>query len=219
MYFGIDEPSVSKWIGEYVKTGDIIYDIGAHIGYTCLLLAQKLDGSGSVHAFEILPSIAKDYLAKTVEANDFSNIVIHNIGLSATTQTFALPVGGTGMTSIYSEGTESKELETCRTISLDEYVSQMELPFPSFIKIDIEGAEMDCLIGGKRLISASLPRIIIEFHSLNLLKLGYSFLNSLGYRMYLPNGVWLDDTVLSRTRRFHDSILCLPEREKYKYDE
>lgn len=212
MYFGIDEPSVTKWIDKYVIPGDVIYDIGAHIGYTCLLFAQKLNGSGSVHAFEILPSIATGYLTKTIDANDFSNIVVHNIGLSSNTQTLILPVGETGMTSIYSDRTQSTEVETCSTIPLDEYVPQKEIPFPSFIKIDIEGAEMDCLIGGKDLLSELLPRMIIEFHSLDLLKRGYLFLASLGYEMYLPEEVHLDDAVLFEMKRFHDSILCLPGR-------
>ena len=212
MFFGVDEPSIAKWSEEFVAPGDVIYDIGAHIGYTCLLFAQQLENSGSVHAFEILPSIAEGYLKQTIDANSFTNITIHNIGLSANTQILELPIGETGMTSIYSDRTNAQEFEMCRTISLDEYVLQKELPLPSLVKIDIEGAEVECLLGGKEVISKCLPRMIIEFHSLDLLKQGFSFLDPFGYRIYLPNGDKLDHSMLVGMKRFHESTLCLPDK-------
>ena len=210
MFFGVNEPWIARLTQEYVAPGDVIYDIGAHIGYTSLLFAQRLAGSGAVHAFEILPSIAETFLKKTAEANDFANIVIHNIGLSATDQELELPVGDTGMTSIYSAQAKGQQLESCKTVTLDQYVLQQGLPFPSLMKIDIEGAEMDCLTGGKALLEKCLPRLIVEFHHLDLLQEGLSFLSPFGYRLYLHTGDMVDQRVLAGMKQFHESVLCLP---------
>lgn len=209
MFFGVDEPWVAQLIQEYVRQGDVVYDIGAHIGYTCLLFARKLNGSGSVLAFEVLPSTA-DHLRKTVEANEFSNIAIYNVGLSATDGALDLPVGATLMTSIYSARVKGLKFESCKLVSLDGYVLRQGLPLPSLIKIDIEGAEVDCLVGGKELIREFLPRMIVEFHNLELLKQGVSLLDPLGYRMYLRAGDMVNQKMLARMNQFHESVLCLP---------
>ena len=213
MYFGIDEPWVAKTAQEYVQPGDVIYDIGAHIGYTCLLFAQSLQGSGSVHAFEILPSIAEGFLRKTIEANDCTAIAtIHIVGLSDTERTIELPVGATGMTSVYSRKNDTNQLESCRLVSLDEYVLKQGLPYPSLMKIDVERSEIDCLRGGIQLIEKCSPRMIIEFHNLDLLKQGFSFMEQHGYTMYLSTGETVSRHIIDSKKHFHESVLCLPEK-------
>ena len=212
MFFGVDEPWIAKLAQKYVTPGDVIYDIGAHIGYTCLLFAQRLEGSGSVHAFEILHSIAEGFLRKTIEANDFANITIHNVGLSDTVRTIDLPVGATGMTSIYSSQANGHQLDSCQLVSLDGYVLKHGLPYPSLMKIDIEGAEIDCLLGGKELIGTCSPRMIIEFHTIALLKQGFSFLDQLGYKMYLSTGEMVTQRMLARRKLFYGNVLCLSDK-------
>ncbi len=210
MYLGIDEPFLARWIEQFTRPGDVVYDIGAHVGYTCLLFAQRLGGSGVVHAFEIVPSIA-GCLEKTVEANEFRNIVVHPVGLSDSARELELPVAPTGMASLYLTGACSKRVELCRTVPLDHYVVQQALPLPTVLKIDIEGAEMDCLVGAKETITKCLPRMFIEFHRLDLLKQGFSFLQPLGYTMVLPDGRQATQTILDGLKQFHDeNVLCLP---------
>ena len=102
MWFGIDEPWIARLCESQIRQSAVVYDIGAHVGYTTLLFAHYLNGTGVVHAFEILPSTA-DLLRKTVEANDFRNITIHVVGLGAQDTIYELPIGQTAMTSIPSK--------------------------------------------------------------------------------------------------------------------
>ena len=164
MFFGIDEPWIAKLARTYVKQNDIIYDIGAHIGYTTVLFAHYLSNSGQIHAFEILRSTT-DLLKETVQANPFRNVIIHTIGLGAHEQTLELPIGNTRMTSVHSTTGNGGTTETCRITPLDKYVWEKDLPMPSLMKIDVEGAEVDCLKGALSLIKRSLPLLIVEFHS------------------------------------------------------
>lgn len=209
MFFGIDEPWIARLARTYLRPRDVVYDIGAHIGYTTLLFSHCLKGEGVVHAFEVLPTVAEDLLRKTVEANHLKNVVIHPIGLAAREQRLRLPIGETTMTSIYSHAEERSKADLCRLVSLDAYQSRMNLPEPSLMKIDIERAEVDCLMGGMGLIRRCLPIMIIEFHSKELLKRGYALLKPLGYEVMTRSRV-VDDRLIMMLGRFHQSVLCLP---------
>jgi protein-L-isoaspartate O-methyltransferase len=52
---GTAETHLQAIIKEYVSTGDIVYDIGANIGYVSLSLAKRVGASGLVVAFEPVP--------------------------------------------------------------------------------------------------------------------------------------------------------------------
>jgi FkbM family methyltransferase len=207
MYFGIDEPWIAELTQRHINPGDVVYDIGAHIGYTVLLFTQKVGNTGIVHAFEILPSVAEGFLRKTIEANDFNNVVIHAVGLSNLEQTLELPIGETMMTTLYPRASKGCKTELCKVVRLDDYRVFAHLPMPSLIKIDIEGAEVDCLLGALNIIKKCHPLLIIEFHSLDLLSKGHTILDSLGYVITTQKSI-VDKQFLQNTDRFHESVFC-----------
>jgi FkbM family methyltransferase len=209
VFLGIDEPHITKFAKDMIKEGDVVYDIGAHIGYTSLLFAQNLGDTGKVYAFEILPSTA-ELLKKTVNANKFNNIEVHNTGLGLSTQTIQLIKGPTAMTDIYTTPQENERTELCKITSLDQYVKDNTLTGPSLIKIDIEGAEIDCLRGGHELINKYKPIMLIEFHDLSLLKEGYHLLESWGYSLTSQDGTTINVKQLDTYKEdFHETVICL----------
>ncbi len=210
MWFGIDEPWLARSALEHIQPGDVVYDIGAHVGYTCLLYAQRVGDEGAVHAFEILPYVEKEFLQRTIGANRFSNIASHAVGLSDRDETLSLPIGETLMTSQHTAAREGQRMETCRVVPLDEYVSKKGLSLPSYLKIDIEGAEINCLTGAERIIRESTPLMMIEFHSIDLLRSGHSLLSQWGYRLVTERGATIDRTMMRELKWFHESVLCLP---------
>lgn len=208
MYFGIDEPWLAKLSKKYIQPGDVVYDIGAHIGYTSLLFVQRVGKTGCVHAFEILPSVAKKFLKRTIDANKLENVIVHSVGLADKELELDLSVGATLMANLYSVKTGNKS-ELCKVVALDQYVEQQGIPFPSMLKIDIEGAEISCLSGGIELIKRCMPLMIIEFHSLDLLRQGYALLQPFGYRLVTEEGAEIDSKMLEGLTHFHKSILCI----------
>ena len=210
MWFGIDEPWIAQLCKSQLRQNSVVYDIGAHIGYTTVLFAHYLKGTGAIHAFEILPSTAK-LLQNTVEANHFQNIVIHAVGLGAEEAIQQLSIGPTAMTSIRATQREGQRAERCEIVALDKYRHKQGLPRPALMKVDIEGAEIQFLQGSLELIDECQPTMIIEFHSKDLLQQGYSLLTSLGYQLHNEHGELTEDSIEGISGYFNDNILCLPK--------
>jgi len=212
MWLGIDEPWIARLSQKLLRPSNVVYDLGAHIGYTTVLFAHALKGTGAVHAFEILPSTA-EYLQKTVEANGFENVTIHVVGLGAEDAVYDLPVGPTAMTSLRAKKLEGQKCEQGKVVKLDNYWREKGLPLPTLIKMDIERAEIDCLMGSLKLIDACRPTLIIAFHSKDLLRQGYTLLTSLDYELHNQRGLLTADSIEEIRGSFNDSILCLPVRK------
>jgi len=76
------------------------------------------------------------------------------------------------------------------TITIDEIVSEYNLEYIDFIKIDIEGHELEALKGaGKSLASGIIKALTFEFGSGNLnsrtfFRNFWDLLNPLGYKIY-----------------------------------
>ena len=210
MWFGIDEPWIARLCKSQLRQNSVVYDIGAHIGYTTVLFAHYLQGTGAVHAFEILPSTAK-LLQNTVEANQFQNVVIHAVGLGAEEAIQHLTIGSTAMTSIRAAKREGQRTERCKVVVLDRYRREQRLPRPALMKVDIEGAEIQFLHGSLDLINECQPKLIIEFHSKDLLQQGYILLTSLGYQLHNEHGQLTKDSIEGISGYYNDNILCLPE--------
>ncbi len=209
MWFGINEPSLVPLCKQYIKPSFTIFDIGAHVGYTTLLFAHFLNNSGTIHAFEILPFTA-DFLAKTVEANNLSQVTIHRVGLGVKKEIITLPIGQTAMTSMNPKQIEGTEHETCMVAPLDDYKKEAALPNPDLIKMDIEGAEIDCLMGGINLIAESRPIMFIAFHSHQLLVDGVNLLSEFGYTFHRKQETLTREKINQLQDPFNENILCLP---------
>ena len=209
MWFGVDEPWIAQLSQQLLHPGDVVYDLGAHIGYTTTLFAHFLAGTGEVHAFEILPSTA-DYLEKTISANGFQNVTIHGVGLGDQEAVYDLPVGPTAMTSLLAKKQAGQRTEPGKLVRLDDYRQEMGLPLPDLIKMDIERAEIDCLRGSLGLIRECRPKMMIAFHSKDLLRQGYELLSSLDYQLYDQRGQLTLEAIEGIPSPFNDSILCLP---------
>lgn len=211
MLFGFDEPWVGKIAKLYLTEGDTVFDVGAHIGYTSLLFAKLVGGTGRVHAFELLPTVASNYLSKTISVNGFEQIITsYPVGLSDKEESLSIFVGHTMMGSLDSTKSEAITIEQCRVVTLDKYANQHYLGIPKLIKVDIERAEIQFLEGAISFIKKHQPILLIEFHNIDLLKQGYQILTDLGYELASDKGK-IDLEVLDSLSFFHKSVIAIPK--------
>lgn len=88
------EPEKTQAIIENVKDGDVVYDIGAHVGYFTILMSRIVGDKDHIYSFEPRP-ITHHFLKTHVRINHRSNITITNacVGDKAGTVTFETRTG------------------------------------------------------------------------------------------------------------------------------
>lgn len=152
------------------------FDIGANVGeYTKMLLdqCQNTNQTGSIHLFEPTSYCFNQLKGKY---DNKKEIILNKKAVSATNGTTQIfyDQQGSGLASLYKRdlkvyNIELNLTETIETIRLDEYIDEHNIKHISFIKIDIEGHELEALRGmGKCLNSSFIDFIQFEYGGANL---------------------------------------------------
>ena len=156
---GTHEPRVQEALAGLLRPGMTFWDIGAHIGFFSLLAARALGPTGRVHAFEPMPS-NRGRLMAGIARNRFANVTVHDVALSASCRPSVLRAHPSSlMWALAPPQGQAGVSISCRT--LDHCAAAFGLP--DVIKIDVEGAELDVLRGGQRLLSTRRRSLVVEF--------------------------------------------------------
>ncbi len=172
------EPENTRAIEDLVHPRDVVFDIGAHVGYFTVLMSQRVGPQGRVVSFEPR-DINLDFLRQHVRINRCDNVKIIDacVGDHAGAAKLETRVG-TGKGHVSDEGNVE-----VRMVVLDELVKSGDLPAPQFMKIDVEGGEMMVLEGAREIIETHHPRMVLATHSPELRQACSDFLTARGYEM------------------------------------
>ncbi len=177
VFLGRSEPEQASYFAREVGAGSVVFDIGANVGFYTVLASRLVGESGKVVAFEPVDTIF-EILKSHVELNNCSNVRLEKLACSETSGTKTFFLGpNTAMGSLHAVG--GKEI-TVTTTSIDEFVARENVR-PNFLKIDVEGAEMEVLRGGRKTITDAKPGIFLSTHSPELRSECKAFLGDLGY--------------------------------------
>ncbi len=159
------ELPVQSVFEQWIRRDDVCYDIGANLGFLTLLASRLAGPSGSVHAFEPVPRNAAT-IQRNAQLNQLMNIVVYPLALSSVSGTAELLLaehaGGAVLSSVGVPPPDPAGKVVVETAALDEFVSRRGLPAPNFVKLDVEGAELDVLKGMTCILRESQPKILIE---------------------------------------------------------
>lgn len=162
---GINELPVQQAITGVLQSGACFYDIGANVGFFSLLAARSVGPSGRVIAFEPVPGIART-LQANVQLNRFANIEVLTTAVGAESGHVPLhvtrhPGGATIVASVPTD--EVAEVVETEVVTIDALLAtgRVNTP-PDVVKIDVEGNELDCLLGMGDTISTHHPVLLIE---------------------------------------------------------
>jgi FkbM family methyltransferase len=147
-----------------VRPGAAVLDVGANVGAYTLLFAQWAGSSGRVVAFEPSPR-SIDGLREHLRLNDVADRVeIVEAAVSDTIGTASFDCAGTsGGNALVPEAAADIETISVKTTTLDAFCAAANV-LPSVIKIDVEGAELDVLRGGRNTLVLPGVAIFVEFH-------------------------------------------------------
>lgn len=212
-----------KLLKSLLRPNDVFIDVGANIGVFTLIMAKRLS-SGTVHAFEPSP-YHTEKLKSNLLLNQINNIHTHAFALSNVHHSsklyFPPSVDGflnnTGMASLFQFDQASSRTEKIECVRLDDYAKSHGITCFSIMKIDVEGAEMDVLLGAIESIRRNRPHVVMEINLNHLQRAGrkvqevIDFWFPLGYEIFRIN----HDAALSEINTVadfetHQNIYCRP---------
>jgi FkbM family methyltransferase len=135
--------------------GDAVVDVGALAGETALYFSKLVGKSGKVYAFEPVQD-SYNLLVENLKRNHVKNIEAVKLGLFSENKD-ALISNCAGGSSLVTEGKGEK----IRLVKLDDFIEERNLKKVDFIKMDIEGSELDALKSAERTMKKYKPKLAI----------------------------------------------------------
>ncbi len=165
VYFkGTYEPGVTSVVTQLLRPGDVCLDVGANIGWYTTLCATLVGPTGSVHAFEPLLATFRQLERNVGLLADASHVHLNCHALGDTSGAGVLhvfPGVPDGHTSLADFGRTDAAAHDCVVTTVDEYLAEHRVGEVTFVKLDIEGAELQCLRGAGRLFAQPTPPLWI----------------------------------------------------------
>jgi len=185
---GSREPYSTHIFRKELKRGMTVIDIGANIGYYCLIESSIIGEEGIVYAVE--PSYQNiKYLVLNLLLNSCKNVIVRTIAIGDKngSVTFKIVEDAPNLSRVATSKDETKFKVAMKT--LDSFVEEEKIGHVDFIRMDVEGFECRILRGARKVLSSHLPKLFIEIHPSMMTDYGDSIesflqeLSSHGYKV------------------------------------
>ena len=190
---GVWEPKVTDFARSWLRPGMVAVDVGAHVGYYTLLFAHLVGEDGHVFAFEPIPAVNR-CLEQSIRLNGFANVTMFSTALLDVDGNS--PIGRKG--KLVQPDAASTKDPIIETRVFDHWREEWGIGPVDLVKIDVEGAEMNVLLGMENCLDDSKPSLLVEVHPQGLRDFGFSpsilleFLSERGYRAQAVDGDTID---------------------------
>ncbi|MCK1995311.1 FkbM family methyltransferase [Peribacillus muralis] len=182
------------------RDADIVIDAGGCFGDTALYFAHEVGESGHVYTLEFIPSNL-GIMSKNLDLNEKLKQRITVVGRplwNVSNDVLYYKDQGPASSVTFSKTDDTNGVAS--TISIDDLVKQRNIPKVDFIKMDIEGAEMNALKGAIQTIQTFRPKLAIAiYHQIKDFADVVNFIAELdlGYKFYLGHyTIYAQETIL-----------------------
>jgi FkbM family methyltransferase len=148
-----------EWVAP--KEGDVFLDIGAFVGWHSIRAGRVVGPSGRVISLEPDP-INRRQLEANLALNAIANC--KTIPLAAWSKSGEELGWYTEKSPDCCRVDEAGHSATVRTTTVDDLVNELHLGRVDWIKMDIEGAEIEALKGAEKTLLQYRPRLFVEVH-------------------------------------------------------
>ena len=201
---GCNEMPVQETIGHYTKPGDVFYDIGANVGFFTVIAARIVGEAGHVYSFEPVPENIQVF-EYNIQANGFRNVTLFKQAVSNVSGNGQLQLarysGGASLASAVPPPDYTGAMPV-KLVAVDDLIAEKRAVPPTFVKIDVEGAELEVLQGMEQTLRLYRPSILFEIDDSREERFQKkaeacsSYLQSFGYHVEslansYPNSGWL----------------------------
>jgi FkbM family methyltransferase len=183
------DPTLFDWASEFIKAGDVVWDVGANVGLFSFAAASVCGPDGEVLAIEadlrlveILRRSARSQGAKTAP------VIVLPVAVSDEVDVAEFIIAARGRSANHlaetagsSQAGGIRETIMAMTVTLDWLLERF--PAPNVLKIDVEGAEHKVLQGAQKLLATNRPNVLCEVHATNRQTIA-DILGAHGYTMF-----------------------------------
>jgi FkbM family methyltransferase len=165
VYFtGTYEPALLRLLERELREGDVVVDVGAHIGVHALTAARRLRelGGGRVVAFEPAADSAAA-LRRAADANGL-DVEVVQAGLGeeeGTIELFGDPRYGAFDAGVRSQFGQGERVGSAPMHVFDAWTEATGLERLDVVKLDVEGAEILALRGMRETLRRLRPRLVV----------------------------------------------------------
>ena len=162
---GLYEPELTEAFLRLIEPGQVVLDIGMHLGYYATLFAQLVGPNGHVHAFEPTPStraVAGENVGR------FANLTVHPFAVWSCVEKMEFNDYGEKFMAFnsFTEARLGDQLPTARkfmveAMPLDDFCRKIRGPV-ALVKVDAESAESNIIAGAQHLLRSDQPLVSLE---------------------------------------------------------
>ena len=192
--------AIRGYLAEYCpKDGDVVIDGGAYHGYFSQVLSFLVGNSGKVICFEPDELNFRE-LSANVKMLRLRNVILLRKALYSQNGKMSFRSTGKIYSSLYSGLSGKSKAEV---VKLDDELKKLGVGKADYIKMDVEGAEIEAVIGAEKTLKNNKVHLAIaSYHLLNgkstslrlenlLKKMGYS--SRTGFKEHLTTYAWRND--------------------------
>jgi FkbM family methyltransferase len=215
------EDTERTFVGNFLKSGMVVIDVGAHHGFYTLLASKKVGPAGRVLAFEPSPRERKKLL-RHLRFNHCLNVKIWDCALgraAGNAELFIIDGTQTGCNSLRPPNSvQPTKSVPVRLESLDECMEREGIEHIDFIKMDVEGAEMEVLNGATRLLDRRpRPVLMCEVQCIRTAPWGYpaksivDFLRRHDFQWFSLSNTQALNPIAPDQAEFDGNYIAIPE--------
>lgn len=175
------EEHLVYFFNKYIKPDFIIVEGGAYVGIHTIRFSH-LAPEGHIYSFEASKR-NYDLVNATLKENNIQNITLFNKALYSDNTTVYLNESWTPDQDSVGGNNNGHPVEAVTIDSLD-------LPHVDFIKLDVEGGELNAFKGAINTLNKFKPIIAFEYLNKNNIESPISFLEENGYDVFNIEGHW-----------------------------
>jgi FkbM family methyltransferase len=162
---GSSERPVQDAVVRHLRASGVFYDIGANMGFFSLIAARVSGPSGRVYSFEPVAENAAMVRANA-SLNAFANIQLFELAVGRNSRDDELLLtgwdGGSAVSTSVVKPDSPVTRRQVRVVALDDLIPAENLLAPTFVKIDVEGLELEVIQGMTKTIAVAKPVLLYE---------------------------------------------------------
>jgi FkbM family methyltransferase len=153
----------NEFYRRYLQAGMTVFDIGANVGELTRLFSDLVGEAGTVHAFE---ATATTYKTLTETCQNLSNVSCNHLAIADESGSVELNIydeAHASWNTLASRPMDVKPVstETVASITIDDYCKRNQIKQIDLLKIDVEGAEYQVMLGARHMLDAHQIRCCI----------------------------------------------------------